>query len=277
MIDKTKLAKLLKNLEKLKAVKESGALGGFIVDLISKIEIFLSEKEKLEEKFDETVKEIRASVPNLDTMFKSVKGKQGEVGEVGPRGERGEKGDSIIGKTGPQGPRGEKGEKGLVGRDGISPDPMDIASRASKLTQEALTPLIPTLMQIEDDIPKLGEKIRDSLEILSGDERLEIKAIKDLQEKLDALDKKKVVVGGGGFNYGALDLHIIDDETPTGTPNGVLTTFTINHAPSPVSSLKVYLDGMRMKLTTDYTFSSTTITFLTAPLTDSIITVEYRI
>jgi hypothetical protein len=84
-------------------------------------------------------------------------------------------------------------------------------------------------------------------------------------------------VVSGGFNYSTIDTHIVDDETPSGLVNGVNTDFVLNNIPSPASSLKVFKDGQRMKLATDYTFSGQTITFLDAPLTDTIITCDYRI
>ena len=81
----------------------------------------------------------------------------------------------------------------------------------------------------------------------------------------------------GGFNYNSMDFHIIDDETPTGTINGTNKAFTIKNPPNPVSSLKVYLNGQRMRITEDYTFSGATITFITAPPTTSILLVDYRV
>ncbi len=122
-----------------------------------------------------------------------------------------------------------------------------------------------------------AEQIRDKLEILTGNERLKIDAIDELKEKLEDLEKMKRVGGGGGFSAIALNFHMVDDESPIGTPNGVLTTFTIAHAPSPIASLKVFVNGLKQKLTDDYTFSGTTITFLIAPPTNSIILCDYRI
>ena len=260
MIDKTKLAKLLRDLEKLKAVKDGGALGGLLFDLANKLEGLKGEKgdtplrgldywtdKDIKEIIDEAVRRVRALIPS-------------------PK-------DGKNGRDGNDGIRGRDGRDGVDGKDGES---ADIASVIREV-EKALTPLLPKIEEIENKLPMLGKPIRDALEILPEDEKLKIEAIENLRKELDDLKKRPISVGGGGFNYGALDLHIIDDETPTGTPNGALTTFTINHAPSPVSSLKVYVDGQRKKLTTDYTFSGTTITFLSAPLTDSIITVEYRI
>ena len=123
------------------------------------------------------------------------------------------------------------------------------------------------------------EEIRDKLETLKGKEKLNIDAIFELQEKLDELKKAGGgrFFGGGGFNYDALNIHLVDDETPTGTVDGANTDFIINHIPSPANSLKVYVGGQRLRLTEDYTLASRTITFLIAPPTGSIILCDYRI
>lgn len=67
----------------------------------------------------------------------------------------------------------------------------------------------------------------------------------------------------------------VRNETPTGTPNGILTTFTIAHSPV-AGTVAVYVNGARQKLATDYTFSGTTITFIVAPDTGSLITADYQ-
>jgi len=100
------------------------------------------------------------------------------------------------------------------GKDAVV-DEASIASKASTMAQEALKPLIPTIEQIELDIPKLGEPIRDSLELLQGDERLDIDAIKGLDDyeevsKLARQPRKieNIYKGGGGVSVftGLLDV-----------------------------------------------------------------------
>jgi hypothetical protein len=53
----------------------------------------------------------------------------------------------------------------------------------------------------------------------------------------------------------------VDGEAPSGTIDGSNATFTLAHAPNPVDSLKLYVNGIRQRLTTDYSLSSTTITY----------------
>lgn len=68
----------------------------------------------------------------------------------------------------------------------------------------------------------------------------------------------------------------VDPIAPTGAINGVNTDFTLSSTPSPTSSLKVYQDGQLQQVTTDYTLAGTTITFVEAPVTDTILLIEYR-
>lgn len=81
--------------------------------------------------------------------------------------------------------------------------------------------------------------------------------------------------------------YFVENEVPSGTVNGVddgqgnisgNTVFTTANTVNPTSSIQVYLNGSRVKGGgVDYTFSSTnTITFVTAPLTGSILLVNYR-
>jgi len=178
------------------------------------------------------------------------------------QGEKGEQG--IQGKQGPQGklgPQGEKGLNGLDGKDGKDgADGKSIVGPAGK-----------------DGSPDSKEQVRDKLEELKDGEKLSIQAIQDLSKILEELRKvERGGKGGGGFSKIHMDRHFIDDETPTGTINGVTTAFTISKAPNPVGSLKVYLNGQRMRVTEDYTFSGRTITFTTAPPTSSILLVDFR-
>lgn len=64
----------------------------------------------------------------------------------------------------------------------------------------------------------------------------------------------------------------------TGAINGSNTTFTLPSAYTP-GSLRIFIDGVRQKLTTDYTETpnSGTFTFVTAPLTGTILVVDYMI
>jgi ferritin-like protein len=148
-----------------------------------------------------------------------------------------------------------------------------------------LTDIYNRLVEIENKIPKIPEEItsyqvRDKLESIDNEsEKLKIEAIQNLREELDDLKKKwsSRPIFGGGYSVSAANLHTIDDETPAGTKNGVNTVFTIKHTPSPLSSLKVYVNGQRQRITDNFTFSGVTITFIDPPLSTDVILVDYRI
>jgi hypothetical protein len=66
-----------------------------------------------------------------------------------------------------------------------------------------------------------------------------------------------------------------ENETPSGVINGVNTDFTLAHEPI-ASSVRLYVNGVRFTLTTDYTVLGSVITLNTAPPTRSGIIVDYR-
>ena len=122
-----------------------------------------------------------------------------QVQTKGDQGDPGKDGESVVGepgKDGIDGTDGKQGTPGIAGKDGKSGTPgkpgkdaippvvdeYSIALEASKLASKELLPSIPTIEQIEQDIPKLGNPIRDSLELLSKDERLSITAIKGMDK-----------------------------------------------------------------------------------------------
>ena len=95
-------------------------------------------------------------------------GPPGPPGPPGAKGEPGPKGDSIKGDTGLQGPPGVPGEKGEKGEPG----------------------------DIKDLSP---DEIRDSLELLQGNDRLSLEAIKGV-EKLKGELLSRMPKGGGNMN-----------------------------------------------------------------------------
>lgn len=113
--------------------------------------------------------EITVKIPGVATL-------------VGPKGDTGDKGD-----PGKDGKNGNDGMDGKSGKDGLTPDMDTIIFETTKKVEEKLTPLIPEIEDIEKDLPKLGEGIRDSLELLQGDARLDVSAIKDLKEQFDTV------------------------------------------------------------------------------------------
>lgn len=188
------------------------------------------------------------------------------------------------------------------GIDGKDADEQAIADRVLREVQS------PIIEKIEKNLPKLGEPIRDALELLDGDQRLDKSAIRGLDELLEKHNGQNIPYVGGirylsqlvdiligsdladghaivwdatnkrwknGEVSGTSTINFADSETPTGDVDGANTDFVLAHTPT-AGSLKVYLNGMRMSLTEDYTLATATITFLIAPGSGSIITCDYR-
>ena len=155
------------------------------------------------------------------------------------------------------------------GEDGLNADPNEVIKAVLQQIK------IPDIKELGQDLPQMGEGVRDALELLQGKERLEMSAINGLEDLLKKLDEKKLG-GGGGFSYAAMKRHFVEEEEPSGTVNGTNKDFTIAKAPNPINSLKVYVNGQRMTTTEDYTFAGITISFVTAPPTTSIVRVDYR-
>lgn len=157
----------------------------------------------------------------------------------------------------------------------VLPNTSVVALEASKMALDEVLPLIPTKIELVTELPKLGEPIRDALELLQGDDRLSMSAIKGLQEKLERIlsfAKNNLNIGGGLSIPRTVDVF---GETPTGTINGTNTDFTLSFAPVS-GSVQVYRGGARQKLTEDYTISGSVITFLIAPQVGEIIICDYK-
>ncbi len=169
-----------------KDLKRLAESGGTDKDLV-----ILDRIHELEDKVEEALSDL----PDLDKVLGSVRGKegeQGEKGEKGDKGDRGERGPQGISIEGPQGPRGNTGPQGERGEQG---KPGENGTDAPVVDEEAL------LLKIENDLPKLGQKTRDGLELLQGEERLDISAIRgveDLQERLATVEAKPESKSGWG-------------------------------------------------------------------------------
>lgn len=181
-----------------------------------------------------------------------AQGKRGETGSKGVQGEKGERGSE--GKQGPKGDSGSQGPKGEVGEKGTDGHIKDVSAT----------------------------EIRDLLEVLPVGDKLSIQAIENLAEELAELRKWRGEVGtfmnlGGGGGFTSPIYNFIDDETPSGLVNDINTVFTLARLPYR-GSVKVFVNGQRMRVTSDYTLSSDqkVIAFLTAPPTGSTVLVDYR-
>lgn len=146
----------------------------------------------------------------------------------------------------------------------IPPPPLEtIAYEASKLVEDKLTPLIPKAEDIANEI--IGEKTRDALEKLTGDERLDKSAIRGLDEELKRISEIKGAVRGGGVSAGGVRQafkYIFHTEQPTGAIDGNNTTYTVKNDIWAIISFTI--NGESVAELPNYTFINKTITFASA-------------
>ncbi len=280
-------------IRKLAAFEESPQLGivSELHDLNESLKV-LAEKETPVVEQPEVQK---ISIEGIDVL--TLKGKDGVDGKdstiPGPKGEKGDKGDKGESIVGPRGEQGETGPIGPAGKDGES-----IVGPAGK-----------------DGSSDTAKQVKEKLESLEGEGRLDRKAIKGFQEEIDVLRKgiDSIPRGGGAkgmqiqvagvkqqltsqavnfiagsnvtitttmvngiptlsFSSSGASANQANNETPSGTINGVNTVFTLAHTPSPAASLKLYLNGaFQTAGGEDYTLVADTITFVNAPLTGGIL------
>jgi hypothetical protein len=68
----------------------------------------------------------------------------------------------------------------------------------------------------------------------------------------------------------------VDAEIPSGAINGSNTAFTLVNAAVPSTTLHVYLNGVRLRPTSDYTISGTSLTMVMVPQTGDWLYADYR-
>lgn len=126
-----------------------------------------------------------------------------------------------------------------------------------------------------DGSPDMAEDIRNKLELLDGDERLSIEAIRDLREALDALEKRVVKGGGGGSGSPSVS-HWPRHEAFT--MDGVATSVSLTEGGVGAggTALIVRYQGQTLDLTTHYTVNGNKITLVgITPSSGDIISITY--
>ena len=224
----------------------------------------------------EQPKEERPEVQKISLEGAEVITIKGEKGDKGDRGDKGDQGD-----RGTNGTNGKDGKNGENGKDGTSPDLETIAYEASKLTEAKLAPLIPKIEDIEKDLPKLGDKIRDALELLQGEDRLDKSAIKGLEE----LEKElRDLIGTSTSRHTGIafvgDRLKVDDFTAL--TDGSTKSFYLEGNPRNLNTVKVWGSDFPFIMThgKGFTITGKLLTLaddVDAPLTGAKLVCEYTI
>lgn len=263
-MDREKLKSILIKANSLEKGKELGLAREFIA-LDEKIANTAKEVDsKLEEIKEELKKKLESELV-LEIDREELKGEKGEDGKDGEDGEKGEQG--VAGKDGKDGRDGLVGKDGLDGKDGKDGN---------------------------DGSPDTAEEIRNKLETLKDEDRLDAKAIKNLPESIvkyagrgggvrEVIAGTNITVDNSNLGYpvisstggsgGTVDAYA---EVPTGTVNSVNTVFTLAQAPANTDGVIVLLNGITQYNGTDYNVSGATITFVEAPTTGSTIFAYYN-
>lgn len=228
-------------------------------------------------KIGEILKDIQKSKDTfqawLDTKMIEVESTVKEVQRI-QKGERGERG--FTGIKGEKGERGERGEQGIKGEKGdVGETP--VAGFDFPLPKDG--------MDGKDADP---EAVIEKIKSLPKGRRLKIEHIDGLQPTLDAFSRQigehnfgGMVRGGGDTVQAGTGISIVRNastgksvitatggsstfytETPTGVIDSANVTFTVLHAINTVFSFAI--NGQYLHPTTDYTFTGTTITMVTA-------------
>ena len=257
--------KQLKNLERLAKVVDEGNVGVLenLLETEEKVEEALQKFEekssKLEEKFEKAVEEVKASVPDMKDILEQVKGYTPVKGKDYFDGEPGKPGENYVLTA---------KDKKEIAKSITVPVVEKVIEKTNTVTvkeQPIVTEIVKEVavfdrQMMEEAVPVMGERIRDSLELLPDGEKLKIDAIQDLRKELDELKKRPVYMGGGGITgQGARDL--VKDIDLTSQLDGVTTTFNIQAIWNVISvDLESYPYGALRK-GIDYTWTPTSITF----------------
>lgn len=150
--------------------------------------------------FEILKQEIESKYGKISEDLKTIELTPGPKGEQGIPGKDGENGKD--GKDGKDGSNGKDGANGIAGKNGA--DGKDGIDGKNGLNGS----------------PDTATQIRDKLEALRGDERLDIAAIKGFEERIGAISQRPVTI----FGPGKTKILIKD---LSGQLDGATKTFTI--------------------------------------------------
>jgi hypothetical protein len=141
------------------------------------------------------------------------------------------------------------GEPGKPGDPGESVDPEEVAKRVREMI------FVPTVEDVADQFPHLGERVRDALELLQGEERLDASAIKGLDR---FISKQAPRVISGAMAGNVVRLYDLSDKL-----NGADKTFALPAFWRIVGVAISSFPGSALQPLTDYTAdaNASTITF----------------
>lgn len=133
--------------------------------------------------------------------------------------------------------------------------------------EEQLEEIKKSIPEIKDTILDTPQQIRDKLETLKGDDRLDKSAIRGLEDELKRIEATR---GGGTSFFGGRQMRMVSF---TFTGDGVTTDFLLPAVPGAKGlAIWAYYQGQYQQLNTHYTVSNKTLTTVGwTPAVDSVL------
>ena len=252
-----------------------GARTNAEVYLLDEIEKVDERVDGLEEMLDQKIEETKELIPNLDSVKEILESIRGRPGEK-PTDEE------LLTLIKPIIPKVEDGhtptkEELLTLIKPLIPQSKDGETPSDERLLALITPLIPlvengkdadpkaVLELVEQRIPEIGERIRDSLELLQGNNRLDASAIKGLTDELkkltDSLGELRARPAG---RPGMKRVPIIKRYNLSSQVDGTLKAFTLPQDTVDVVGVFGSQFPLNFNPGTDWTFSGRTLTLADA-------------
>ena len=203
----------------------------------------VEELTALDDKIDITKEELESKIKNIQLK----KGDNGRDGKQGNKGDKGDRGSD--GKNGEKGAKGDKGDTGLAGKDG-----KDGANGKDGI----------------DGSPDNAFDIRNKLELLIEDERLDKKAIKGLEGLIDQFTLDRAI---GILDQRTSFLINKINSLPTTTGGGSLSSLTAATATNTIDSLNFQQNWQWNTIAGGYGINITSTSTLATGNTQSLINV----
>lgn len=155
-------------------------------------------------------------------------------------------------------------------RDGLDADEDAVVDRATERVKNEL--FIPTTDDLLNDVPTLAERIRDALELLRDDDRLDVSAIKGIEDMLKDIDRKI------GKAVGAIKVP-----SPVGWTrhqsiacSSGTTVYSLDQAPGHAGKAAIVrYEGQVLTETTHYSISGTDVTLTFDPNNSTQLDITY--
>ncbi len=223
--------------------------GLFLLDKIHDLQEELENSiNEIREKLDSAIEEIKENTPDLNKVLESVRGQPGKDSDIpGPKGDsiKGDKGDDYI--------LTEKDKKEIAQKIDV-PIVEKIIEKTEIIKEQ---PIITN--EITNEIKEVAkyekpEQIRDKLETLKKDERLDVSAIKGLEEKIKEIpERPTMTVFGGRKPPRFVKFSFVGD--------GSTTAFTLSDEPAGRGlAIWAYYNGQWLQPGVHFTISKYTFT-----------------